>query len=413
MNTNLPKPTTFQERLMASLNATQDAKRWEQLLQAFLTRLELHPDERADAEAEYLKLADEIATRLDVPRHEVDVYAQGSMRTQTTIAQRGNAKFDIDVVVELSGPKYQNPDSEHMFEEFGAALEGNEDVTGEPVPRRRCWKLNYPGKPYYFDVTPAARDLHRVYGAGLRVRDPDTVWSPSNPKEFADWFCTHANKRFTFGAFVGEYVALDARRSIDPLPSEPIGLDDILRRTVQLMKLHRDNFYHYTTEERKGAAPISVIIVTLATHAFERLWATKRNAFGSPIEVVLAVVEDMKNHIQRDFAGLYLVPNPALETENFADRWNNDKGLRAKEFHIWHKQLEDDLEMLLTDEYSRSTEDKLRSVFGQAGADAWRASLGAVNQLEPLLKSLVASSGVTRMNPRDITPVSRKTSTLA
>ena len=412
MHTNQPKPQTFHERLVASLHTQRDATRWEQLLDSLVARLEIKREEREEAEREYNDLADTIARKLDVPRHDVSVYAQGSMRTQTTIAQRGNAKFDIDVVVELCGPKYQDPDSEQMFQDFGKALEGNEEVTGEPTPRRRCWKLGYPNKPFYFDVTPAVRDLHRRYGAGLRVRDPDTTWSPSNPKEFADWFCTHAEKRFEFQRADTRTYVMDAQ-TIEPLPGKPVGLDDILRRAVQLMKLHRDNLYHYATPDRKDAAPISVIIVTLATQAFELLWATRRNAFTSPIEVVLAIVEAMPAFIGRHADGSYEVLNPGLATENFADRWNHDKGLRAREFMIWHQQLEKDLEMLLTAGYSRATEDKLRSVFGQAGADAWRLSLAEEDKLEPLLKSLVASSGLALRNPREITPVGKKTNTLA
>jgi hypothetical protein len=237
------------------------------------------------------------------------------------------------------------------------------------------------------------------------------VWSPSNPKEFAAWFCTHADKRFVFPSDTLR-LAVEAH-TVDALPSAPVGLDDVLRRVVQLMKLHRDNFYHPATAERKATQPISVIIVTLATKAFEKLYAAGRYSFDSPIEVVLAILEAMPDFIGRGPNNEYLIPNPTLTTENFADRWNSDKGARAREFNVWHKQLEGDLELLLTEGYSRNTEDKLRSVFGQAGADAWRLSLDAGKQLEPLLKSLVASSGVTLRNPNQVTPVGRKTNTLA
>lgn len=413
MDNNQQSTMSFSERLLKSLGLTRDAGRWEQLIMSLLKRLELNDSERRDAEREYLKLADDIATKLDIPRHEVDVYPQGSMRTQTTISPRGNAKFDIDVVVELSGPKYQNPDSEQMFEEFGRALLGREEVTGDPEPRRRCWKLNYPQKPYYFDVTPAVADRNQAYGAGLRVRDPDTFWSPSNPKEFADWFCELAELRFPFKDMASLAAFVEARKSIDPLPAEPVGIDDILRRAIQLMKLHRDNFYHFATEEQKAAMPISVIIVTAATHAFENIWRTRQHTMNSPIEVVLAVVDEMPRYVKPDAAGKYLVPNPKLPSENFADRWNSDKGARAREFKRWHAELEGHLEALLTDEYSTSTEGKLKSVFGQAGIDAWRDSLGVTSQGSPLLKSLVAASGVPLANPSVATPVGRKTNTLA
>jgi hypothetical protein len=179
------------------------------------------------------------------------------------------------------------------------------------------------------------------------------------------------------------------------------------------MKLHRDNFYFYASSDQKDTMPISVIIVTLATHAFENIWRTRQRSFNSPIEVVLAIVEEMPDYIKRDVAGRFYVENPKLSTENFADRWNNDQGARAREFKRWHKQLEVHLEALLTDEYSRSTEEKLRGVFGQAGVDAWRNSLGSSTDSMPLLKSLVAASGGQVANPNVATPVSHRTNTLS
>ena len=380
---------------------------------SLLQRLELDKVDRDKAIKQYDALADDLATKLDIPRHNVDVYPQGSMRTQTTIRPRGNAKFDIDVMVELSGPKYNHPDSEAMFDEFGKALEGNEEVTGDPEARRRCWRLQYPGEAFYFDVTPAVADTYKTYGTGLRVRDPDTIWSPSNPKEFADWFCERADLRFPFQQRNQFSAMVEARKSIDPVPSDPVGIDDVLRRAVQLMKLHRDNFYFFADRNQKDTMPISVIIVTLATQAFEEIWRTRQHSFNSPIDMVLAIVEEMSDYIKRDPAGRYYVQNPKLATENFADRWNSDQGARAREFTRWHKQLETHLEALLTDEYSRSTEEKLRGVFGQAGVDAWRDSLGSSTESMPLLKSLIAASGGQVANPSVATPVGRRTNTLA
>ena len=112
MNNNSQLTNKFSKRIQESLDLTKSTQRWEQLIVSLLRRLELDAEHRKDAEQEYVELADRIASRLDMDRHAVDVYAQGSMRTQTTIRQRGNAKFDIDVVVQLSGPRYQNQDPE-------------------------------------------------------------------------------------------------------------------------------------------------------------------------------------------------------------------------------------------------------------------------------------------------------------
>jgi hypothetical protein len=293
---------TFSKRIQESLNLNKSTGRWEQLIVTLLRRLELDPAARADAEREYNALADRVAERLDLPRHSVDVIPQGSMRTQTTIRPPGRSNFDLDVVFVLSGPRYVNCDPELFFQEFGEALDGNEEITGTPTPKNRCWRLPFPGKPFYFDVTPATPDLVRASGAALRVRDPETAWSPSNPTEFAQWFCDRADLQFSFQSATGLGALVEARKSVAPLPSDPVRIDDILRRTIQLVKLHRDNLYFTETEEHKAAWPISVIIVTLAGRAFENIWSSRRNSFTSPIEVVLAVIEDMPNWITRELS---------------------------------------------------------------------------------------------------------------
>lgn len=390
MSTNL----TLSKRVIESLTARSEAQQWEELIANLLRRLELDEAERRNAEVDYDKLADRLAQKLDIPRHDVHIFPQGSMRTQTTISQRYPVKFDLDLVVKLTGPKYESPDPELMFKAFGKALEGNESVTGTPEPKRRCWRLPYPGKPYYFDVTPAVRDQTRHVGSSLSVRDPDTRWAPSNPEEFASWFCMHAAKRFPFQTLVLK-SQVEARTTVTPLPDERVGLDDILRRTVQLMKLHRDTLYWGVDERKKDAMPISVIIVTLATKAYAALLANRSGEFKSPIEVVLALVEAMPNYIDHGREG-WRVENPKLGSENFADKWNTDGGARRAEFMRWHSKLEADLEALLHQSSRVPSEDKIRGVFGAAGVEAWKASKPKANVLDGLIGS---AAGLAKTNP--------------
>ncbi|OXC71793.1 nucleotidyltransferase domain-containing protein [Caballeronia sordidicola] len=382
---------SLSKRLIASLNARAEAQQWEQLIAKLLQRLELNPEDRASAVADYEKVADRLAQKLSIPRHDVHIFPQGSMRTQTTISQQHPVKFDLDLVVKLTGPAYDSPDPETMFEAFGLALEGNETVTGKPDPKRRCWRLQFPGKPYYFDLTPAVRDQTGREGSSLSVRDPDIRWAPSNPEEFANWFCMRAAKRFEFERQLMKAVMDSA--TITPLPDEEIGLDDILRRTVQLMKLHRDTMYR--GNPKQDLMPISVIIVTLATNAYADLYAARRTSFSSPIELVLALVEAMPHYIQKDHTG-WRVENPKLKGENFADRWNSDEDARALEFERWHARLETDLEALLHQSHRAPSEDRIRSIFGTTGLEAWKASRPRVSVLDGLIGS---ADGFTRSNP--------------
>ena len=381
------------KRVIGSLIYRQEEKQWEDLIGNLLHKLELSTKDRAEAELAYNALGQSIARKLGIPMHDVDVFPQGSMRTQTTINQRHPTKFDLDIVVKLTGPGYNQMDSETMFNLFGDALKGNESETGTPEPKRRCWRLQYPNKSFYFDVTPAVEGTSYAAGAHLRVRDQKRGWAPTNPKEFADWFCESANLRFIFTRSVQRSVVV--ADSIQRLPQEPVGLDDILRRTVQLIKLHRDHMYWHADDNRKDAQPISVIIVTLATHAYTDLWQNQKSDFSSPIEVALTLVEAMPNYINKDGTS-YSVPNPKLISENFADRWNDDNGVRADEFKKWHAQLEKDLESLLHQGTNAATEASIREVFGTAGVEAWKASQPKSNIFDGLITSSV---GHTKSNP--------------
>lgn len=59
----------------------------------------------------------------------------------------------------------------------------------------------------------------------------------------------------------------------------------------RLMKLHRDNYYFYAEPERKEAAPISIIIMTLAAHAYHYLAKTRGMTASDSLEVVLELIE--------------------------------------------------------------------------------------------------------------------------
>lgn len=389
----------YAKRIFETLQTRHEQVQWEIFIVEMLQRLELPQEKRVRATKRYEELGRHIAAKLNIADADAHVFVQGSMRTQTTVSPRGNQNFDIDIVVKLTGPKVQGiTNSEPFFQTFGSALNGIHGA-GEPIAKRRCWRLNYPGEQFYFDVTPALPDSSSM-GLGittdLRVRDPDTRWSPSNPEEFADWFCSIADKRFSFHRGLQE-VFCKAETQVTPIPDAPLGIDDVLRRGIQLMKLHRDNYYWYLSQEKKEAKPISVILVTLASHAYNHMVMHEQTDYSSPIEVLLELVDRMPAGIKYD-GRKYQVLNPMLDTENFADRWNFDGGLRAREFKNWHNQLANDLEALLTEEYNKKSEPRIRSVFGQFGVDAWRASTPALEGL------LAAVPGQPRTNPTTVRP---------
>lgn len=393
LQTQPAQPSSKRRLVLEALAERNENQQWEDFVARMLLKLELSAEKKAAAERRYKELGRHVARNMGIGETDAHVVVQGSMRTQTTIAGDGREKFDLDIVVKLCGAEFEGlKHSEDFFQTFGAALKGIEGA-GDPKPKSRCWRLQYPGEPFYFDVTPAIPLSEEITGTDLRVRDEKKVWSPSNPEEFADWFCTIANERFAFQERMAKSaLALDeARTTVDPLPQTKVALDDILRRLVQLMKLHRDGYYKNLPEARGDARPISVILVTLATHAYKEMVTKERYNYSSAIEVALEVIDRMPRFIRR-VNKLAFVDNPALPGrtgENFADRWNTDGGLRAKEFKTWHSQLTEDLEALFSEEYTKRTEGRIRAVFGEPGVKAWKDSQPA---MPAILGSLLATA---------------------
>ena len=66
-------------------------------------------------------------------------------------------------------------------------------------------------------------------------------------------------------------------------------------------------------------------------------------------------------------------------------------------------QLVTDLEALFAEEYSKKSETRIRSVFGQYGVEAWKASLAS-----PLQGLLAAVPGQPRTNPTMVRPQGSK-----
>lgn len=395
MHTPPPNSSKRLRPVFETLAKRHENSQWEDFIARMLVKLELPRDKHAAAVERYKELGRHVARKMGKGAELADahVVVQGSMRTQTTVAGDGREKFDLDIVVKLCGSEFEGlRHSEEFFQEFGKALNGVPGA-GDPEPKNRCWRLQYPGEPFYFDVTPAIPLSEEITGTHLRVRDPKTVWSPSNPEEFADWFCTIANKRFAFQERTVRAIAMDeARVTVDPVPQTKVSLGDILRRLVQLMKLHRDGHYKNLPKARRDARPISVILVTLAAHAYDEMVTNERGNYASALEVAFEVIDRMPKFVER-IAGDSYVFNPAMRGakrgENFADRWNSGDRLPQREFDAWHAQLVADLEALFSEEYTKRTEGRVHAVFGEPGVKAWKDSQPA---MPGILSGLLATA---------------------
>lgn len=138
----------------------------------------------------------------------------------------------------------------------------------------RCLRLNYAGS-FHLDVLPACPNGQMGNGAIIVPDRKLECWKHSNPKGFAEWFFTP------------------------------------LQRIVQLMKRHRDIFFHGGRDIAR-----SVILTTLAG-SFYKGQRSLSLALESVLDGIHAAVAAIPQ-VPR-------IPNPVHPEENFADTWDQAK----------------------------------------------------------------------------------------
>ncbi|MDR6763607.1 hypothetical protein J2Y38_003828 [Flavobacterium sp. 2755] len=223
---------------------------------------------------------------------------------------------------------------------------------------RRCWTLKYSDVAgYHMDILPSFADtnltllLERKFSSGieldrnelnrLAIRISDTEkdnyntdtnienWHKSNPFGYAQWFL--------FKAQISRTKLLSLNESIDPVrvyENEKLPL----QRVVQLLKRHRDIMFSsedYNSENK----PISVIITTLATRAYNQS-ENLIDAYTNIVKKMRSFIEDRTN--DKTGKNEKWVPNPVNPDENFADKWSEVKQ-KEDYFYLWLNKLEEDL----------------------------------------------------------------------
>ena len=270
------------------------------------------------------------------------IYVHGSTRLGTTTKPvKEQDEHDVDLVYRRDIKK-QSITQEDLKNQVGDQLRRyirHLKQKGEEAPTliegSRCWTLDYPGK-FHMDVLPALPDdepyVHnnRDYEDAIIITDKDLrEWKHSNPKGYANWF--HERMRAAFQA-QREFMAKAASVDVEDIPEYQV--KTTLQRSVQLLKRHRDIRYQGNPEDK----PISIIITTLAAHAYQNQ--------ADFYEAFIGIVRGMKNYIEiRN--GKYWVANPVNPNgENFADKWEAEPQRRVR-FLEWLAQVERDLDQAL------------------------------------------------------------------
>lgn len=260
-------------------------------------------------------------------RASAEVYPQGSRRLGTLVRPvEEDADYDVDLVYRRDVAR-TSVTQQQLKESAGEQLKRyvqrkrKLDPANAPSLREggRCWTLEYDG--FHLDILPAIRDDEDLVPDGILITDRDLHrWQHSNPRGYARWFRNRTD-------FDVERVKLAKSLgvTVEAVPKNRVRTP--LHRVVQLLKRHRDLVFAADDDVR----PASILITTLAAHAYERQPDVESAMRG--------VLERIEHGIRRE-GGKWWVANPADPRENFADRWNED---RAKAFSAWLVRVKDEL----------------------------------------------------------------------
>jgi hypothetical protein len=379
---------------------------WEVMLMRSAAQISLSAAQYEKIKKRYENLQSILDAATDPLLQGAHIFIQGSIGLGTTLkpvpyAVKEMATIDADAIVLL--PNAVGASSSQVLKAIEKRFREGSRVENPIEQLRRGVRIVYsdenPG--FHIDITPARAVAGNVDQKGfgnLEVPDREEDWKCSSPREFCKWLEEVAEREIQVAL---ESYALDsvarsdstfAKSTQDPVPDYGDYVEsNPLKAAIKLMKRHRDVWA--ISNKKEDVRPISAIITTLATHAYEEIAIESVHRPLRPIEAMLEIVRRMPDFIE-PIPGGHAVFNPKDRGENFAEKWNrpNGEGKSYKDaFHAWHAKAVVDMKMGFDD-------------FGKA-----EAFESAVNERFGLPTTFV--NDVTKALPTDWTLPGRKEGT--
>lgn len=310
--------------------------------------------------------------------YDPQIYVQGSFCLGTAIRPLSDdEEYDVDSVCVLRNLSVSDQSQEQLKTLVGDEIKAYRRAQNmvKPVREgRRCWVLSYAdGAQFHMDIVPAVPNATRqrlmLEARGLDLRWSDTAivitdthspvyeyisddWQRSNPKGYAAWF------RLRMGAVFERRrraLAESIKASVEDIPDYRVRTP--LQSAIMMLKRHRDGMFVNRYDER----PISVIVTTLAAHAY--------NGEEQIADALYSILARMDQFIEHD-GRQCIIRNPSDPLENFADKWPQHPE-RERAFFEWLAQARHDF-----GELARQVERRrlVESVQPRMGAVADRAA---------------------------------------
>lgn len=275
-----------------------------QELQLDKTRLE-RMESTYHAVAEVLKKDNDFFDGL-----EIEIYAQGSKRTGTTVKPINDEDFDVDTVLHIYD-FFDNYSPDEVYNALIRALEGNSYYKSIMEKKKRCVRLNYKSD-FHMDILPACMpnnfDKEKIKIPEKALKN----WSCGNPKGFANWFLNIANSMDTSLLRMYSEVLLKAKVETEPLPEE-LYMKTPLQRAVQLIKRYRDIYF------KNKAYPVSSIVITTLV---AKLYDGEDSIFDAIDNVTQKIKDSYLDSINTGHR--FKVWNPVNIEEDFTDSWSQN-----------------------------------------------------------------------------------------
>ncbi|MBN9983762.1 nucleotidyltransferase [Rhizobium laguerreae] len=382
----------------------------EAFLEALVKELEVPEHRYEQAQTSYTSLGEWLhRPESTVRRYDPQVYCQGSFRLGTAIRPHTEAEeYDVDSVVELRLLTKRDKTQQQLKAMLGVEINAYHDAKGMEKPVRegnRCWVLDYAdGAQFHMDVVPAVPNTEQQRSL-LEARMLDTRWAStaisitdrrernywvlsedwprSNPKGYSNWFASRQAAVFERRrrAILETMQKQGFRASVEDLPDFKVKTP--LQSAIMILKRHRDNMFARDLDLR----PISIIITTLAAHAYENQDTISGALF--------AILDRMDQFIVHD-GQKYIIANPTDPFENFADKWEREPE-KAEAFFGWLRQARADFRAAAQ---ATTYKDMGDAVYPRMG---YRAATSAVDRLTGGSRLLRAATGASAAGAGTVT----------
>jgi hypothetical protein len=333
------------------------------LIESACQSLEISSSQNELARKRYEAVGDWLSRADDPLLATIAIQLQGSVAIGTTIKPIDTNEYDVDLVAHVGNLDVSvSPTS--LKKSIGDRLRSNGTYADLVEEMPRCWRLNYANE-FHLDITPSIPNPSCTMGGELVPDKSLRIWKASNPQGYRVKFERRAALVARFRRPLGK--AFDSARAdadIEPYP-ENRGLKGILRRVVQITKRHRDVYF---IDEDQTLAPLSIIITTLASRAYE--YCVTNFEYDDELDLVCDVVRKMPAMMEVDVVNgrqTWSLWNMTTAGENFCEKWNKDPR-RSAAFFSWHAAALSDLEALAAAEGLDQVRRQLGSIFGAAPA---------------------------------------------